>query len=165
MTHESPYSHILDRHQARVRTVFEDLMNRVMSTQFSLISDLTCLAGHIVTTLGCPTGPLRLMLDTRVDPSVTSGSRFNFLRLLFRVEVRLSSCSPPPSARSCRLPPSCLSSSYQVPRSAPPNGTSPSKSRFTLLRGGSNTPRLLRTTSSVSGSPFLNPSFMCWNNT
>ena len=64
VTHESPYFRILDRHQARVRTVSEDLMNWAMSTQFFLISDLTCLVGHIATTLGCPTGPSRLILDT-----------------------------------------------------------------------------------------------------
>lgn len=73
MTHESPYSRILDRHQARVRPVFEDLMKWVMSTQFFLISDLTCLVGHIATTLGCPARPSRVILDTRVDQASLLG--------------------------------------------------------------------------------------------
>ena len=60
VTHESPYFRILDRHQARVHTVFGVLMNWVMSmsTQFFLISDPTCIVGHIAITLGRPTSPL-----------------------------------------------------------------------------------------------------------
>ena len=50
-------------------------MNQVMSTEFLLIF------GHIATTpsLGYPTDPLRLILDTRVYLSVVPGSRFNSL--------------------------------------------------------------------------------------